>query len=108
MASSYRVTVVHYTYAFATLSAAYLCRLYLDNHFVTLHLCVSNLISSLCSLAVPTESLLHYSYGCATLTAAYFCEALPTESLIYTLLIGVQPQVQPKFVISSYRITNLN
>ena len=100
--------MLNYTYGCATLSAAYLCKLYLENYFVTLHLCVSNLISSLCSLAVPTESLLHYSYGCATLTAAYLCEALPTESLIYTLLIGVQPQVQPKFVISTYRITNLH
>ena len=35
-------------------------------------------------------------------------EALPTESLGYTTLICVQPQVQPMFVCSTYRMTGLH
>ena len=30
--SSYRITVLHYTYGWVTISAAYHCKLYLENH----------------------------------------------------------------------------
>ena len=34
-----------------------------------------------------------------------FVSSPPTKSLGYTTLIGVQPQVHPMFVSSTYRIT---
>ena len=62
-----------------------LCQyLYLKNHRLTLIFWVSNLISSLCLLA------------------------LPTESLCYTILKYALPQVQPIFLSSTYRITTLH
>ena len=102
--SIYRITWLHYTYGCATLSAAfvcnnylanytyecalliavYLCKLYLHNYWVTLHLWVPNLKCSLCLLA------------------------LPTESLGYATLLGALPSVQPLFVSSTYRITELD
>ena len=97
--SFYRITRLHYTYGCATLSAAYLCKFYLENHCVTLHIWVSNLKCSLCLLALPTEPLgytslicvqpwvypmcnrstyritwLRNTFGCATLSAAYLCK----------------------------------
>jgi len=57
---TYRIAVLHYTYGCATLSSAYLCEVYLGNHWVTLQLWVSNLMSSLSPLALPTE-LLRYT-----------------------------------------------
>ena len=62
VSSTYRITGLHYTYESATLSAAYVGYLYFLNHWVTLHIWVSNLKGSLCWLALPTESL-----GCTTL-----------------------------------------
>ena len=62
VSSTYRITGLHYTYGSATLSAAYVGYLYFLNHWVTLHIWVSNLKGSLCWLALPTESL-----GCTTL-----------------------------------------
>ena len=47
VSSTYRNTGLHYTYGSATLSAAYVGYLYLENHWVTL------------------------SYGCATLSAVF-------------------------------------
>jgi len=92
--SYYRLTVLHYSYGCATLSEAYLRKVYLGNHCCTLHLWVSNQMSSLCPLALPTKLLryttlmgahlkcslfwlrlftekLGYTYGCPTLSAAY-------------------------------------
>ena len=48
------VTVQH---GCATLDAPYVGYLYVENRWITLHFRVSNLISSLCSLALFTESL---------------------------------------------------
>ena len=59
--TTYRITGLHYIYECATLSAAYLCKIYLENHWVTLHLWVSNLVNSQCSLALPTQSLCYTS-----------------------------------------------
>ena len=98
--SIYRITGLKYTYRCAILSAAYLCKLYLQNHWVTLHLWVSNLKFSLLLLPLPTQSLcfttlmgvqplcslcwlalsteitvLQYSYGCATFSAENTCQA---------------------------------
>ena len=47
--STYRITGLDYTYGCATLSAAYVGYLYLQNHW------------------------LHYTYGCVTLSAEYVC-----------------------------------
>ena len=52
-----RITVLHYTYGCATLSAAYVGYFYLQNHWVTLDRWVSNLKCSLCWLGLPLESL---------------------------------------------------
>ena len=79
-----RITVLHYSYGCATSSAAYLCKRYLQNHWVTLHLCVFSLKCSLCLLG------------------------LLTESLDYTTLMGAPPLVQRLVVSSTYRITGVN
>ena len=93
---SYRITRLHYTYRCPTLKAAYVCKLYLQNHWGKLQLQLSNVTFSLLLCAPPIEKLgfttlmgspsyvrltlvtsilkitgLHYSYGCATLSAAY-------------------------------------
>jgi len=52
--STYRITLLHLSYRCAILSAAYLCNVYFENHWVTVHLWVSHLLSSLCQLALPT------------------------------------------------------
>jgi len=56
-----RITVLHYAYGCATLKVAYICKIYLENHRVTLHLWVPNLMSSQFSLALPKESLCYTS-----------------------------------------------
>ena len=81
LSSTYRLTELHYTYGNATLSADYVGYLYFQNHWVTPYKWVSNPKDSLCWLA------------------------LPRESLGYTTLIGVQPQVQPMIVRPTYRST---
>ena len=43
VSSTYRITGLHHTYGCTILSATYLCKLYLENHWVTLHLLVSSL-----------------------------------------------------------------
>ena len=93
---TYTITGFHYTFGCATLSAAYLCNFYLENHCVTLHLWVSNFMCRLCLLVLRTELLcytsfmgeplyvqtifvssteritvLHCTYGCPTLCVAY-------------------------------------
>ena len=81
LSCTYRLTELHYTYGNANLSGDYVGYLYFQNHWVTPYKWVSNPKDSLCWLA------------------------LPRESLGYTTLIGVQPQVQPMIVRPIYRIT---
>ena len=81
LSSTYRLTELHYTYGNATLSGNNVGYLYFQNHWVTPYKWVSNAKDSLCWLA------------------------LPRNSLGYTTLIGVQPQVQPMTVRPTYRIT---
>ena len=54
---SYRITRLHYTYGCPTLKAAYVCKLYLQNHWGTLQLYVSNVTFSLLLCAPPIEKL---------------------------------------------------
>ena len=106
--STFRITWLHYTYGCLSIRAAYVCKVYVQNHWA------------------------EYTYGCATLSAAYVFKldvmnywvtlllwvrhlkcslcwlALSSESLSYTTLMGVQPYVQSMFVGSSYRITGLH
>ena len=82
--SSFRITGLYFTYGCPALNAAYDGKHYIQNHWSKLQVWVSNLTWSLCLLAVPSESL-----G-------------------YTTLIGVQPQVQPMIVKSTYRDTGLH
>ena len=79
--TTYRITGLHYIYECSSSGAAYICKIYLENHRVTLHLWVSNLVNSQCLLTVPTQSL------------------------YYTSLMGVPPYLQPMLVTSFYRIT---
>jgi len=53
---TYGTTVLHYTYVWATFSAADVCYLYLENFWVTLLLWVRHLTCSLCWLPLPRES----------------------------------------------------
>ena len=55
--STYRITAVHYTYGYATLSADYVGYLYFKNYWFTPHIWLSNLKGSLCWVALPTELL---------------------------------------------------
>ena len=73
-------TCCHLMYTFIV----YVCKLWLKNHWVTLHPWVCHLKCSLCLLA------------------------LPKESLGYTAPMSVPPKVQPMFVSSAYRITGLH
>jgi len=84
VSSTYSITVLHYTYGWAPLTAASLCKLYILNYWVTLHLYVSNLKYNLWSLALPTGSLCN------------------------TTLMGWQLSAQPMLVISAYRIAVLD
>ena len=59
--TTYIITCLHYIYECSTLVAAYICKIYLENHRVTLHLWVSNLVNSQCLLALPTQSLYYTS-----------------------------------------------
>ena len=79
--STYKISVLYHTYRCATWSVASVSILYLQNHRVTLLFWVSNLLSSLCALP------------------------LPTGSLSYTILADAPPQVQPIFVRYNYTIT---
>ena len=83
VSSTFSMTGLRYTYGCATVSAAYVCNPYLQNHWVTLHSWVSNLKCSLCLLALPTESLAN------------------------TILIGAPPCVQHMFLTSTLKITAL-
>ena len=101
VSSTFTMTESRYTYRCATVSSAYFCNFCLRNRWVTLHLWVSNLMCSLCVLALPTESpgytiligaprwvlplllrstftntRLHYTYRCPTLSEAYVCRVL--------------------------------
>ena len=79
--STYRITGLHYTYGCATLSAAYVGYLFLQNHRALLYLWVSSLKWSLLLLGLVTESRI-------------------------TLDLEVpHPKVHPMFVSSTYRIT---
>ena len=79
--STYRLTELHYTYGNATLSADYVGYLYFHNHRVTPYKWMCNPKDSLCWLD------------------------LRRESLGYTTLINVKPQVQPMIVWATYRST---
>jgi len=67
ISSTDRLTALHYSYGCATLGAAYLCYLHVQNHWVTLDIRVSNGKCRLCWLVEPSKSL------------------------NYTLLMGIQP-----------------
>ena len=54
---TWSVIELHYNYGCVTLSAFYVCKLYLANNLATLHLEVFNFKCSLCLLRVPSESL---------------------------------------------------
>ena len=46
--STSRISEVHYAYGCATVNLAYVCKLYLEHHWVTLHFWVRNLKCILC------------------------------------------------------------
>ena len=50
--TTYRITEVHYAYGFAAVNSAYVCKLYIDRHWVTLHLWVRNLNSATLQLVL--------------------------------------------------------
>ena len=78
---THRITALRYIYGCATLSLAYVCKLCLKNHGVTLKLWLPILRCRLCFLAQPTETL------------------------AYTRLMCVQPEVQPIYRITGLRYT---
>ena len=121
VSSIFSMTGLRYPYGGTTVSAAYVCNLYVQNQWLTLHPWVFNLKCSLCLLALRTESLgqtiligalpwvlpllvrstftntrLHYTYGCPTLSKAYDCKVLLQNKWVGVHLwarytYGVQP-----------------
>ena len=59
LSSTFRTTGLQYSYRDATFSVASVCKLFLENYWVILHLQVSNLKCNLCLLALPTGLLGH-------------------------------------------------
>ena len=85
VSSTHRITVVHYTYGSATLSAGYSCKLYVHNYRHTVLSWVYSLKWCLCLLGLLTESdgyntLMgappYVQPGSATLSAAYIAYSL--------------------------------
>ena len=74
---TYTITGLHYNYRCPTVSAANVSLLYLQYHWVTLNLSVPYLKCRLCLYT------------------------LRTKSLRYATFVGVQPYMQPMFVIST-------
>ena len=74
---TYTITGLHYYYRCLTLTEANVSLLYLQYHWVTLPLSVAYLKCRLCLYT------------------------LRTKSLRYATLVGVQPYMQPMFVIST-------
>ena len=94
--STYRITRSHYTFGCPTYSSAYVCKLYVQNHLVTLHLWKRHLKCSLCWLPLRRESPGYLSLS-----------ALTVESLGYTTLIRFQLRVQRIILTFTYRLTGL-
>ena len=94
--STYRITRSHYTFGCPTYSSAYVCKLYVQNHWVTLHLWKRHLKCSLCWLPLRRESPGYLSLS-----------ALTVESLGYTTLIRFQLRVQRIILTFTYRLTGL-
>jgi len=59
--STYRIPLLNWSYGCATLSRAYVGYVYLQNHWVTLDIWLFNLKCSLCWLLLPSESLSYTS-----------------------------------------------
>ena len=133
VSSTYRITLLHYTFRCPTLGAAYVCQLYLQNDWIILLLWVRHLKKEpLLVGSTFSMTALRYSFGCATVSGASFCKlclrnhrvtlhlwvsnlkcslcllALPTKSLGYTTLIGAPPWVQPLLVSSAFTNTRLH
>ena len=74
VSSTYRITGLHYTYGSATLSAAYVGYLYVENHRVTLQLVVRHLKQNLCWLPLTLRfSGFYLTWRCPALSAAFYC-----------------------------------
>ena len=95
--STYRITRSHYTFGCPTYSSAYVCKLYVQNHLVTLHLWKRHLKCSLCWLPLRRESPGYLSLSALTL-----------ESLGCTTLIRFQLRVQRIILRFTYRLTGLH
>ena len=91
--STQRITGLHYTYGCPTLIRAYVGYLYLQNHRVTLHIWESNLKFSLCLLALPSESLGYTTLMGVQPESSLCLLGLLTESLDYTRLMGAPPKL---------------
>jgi len=70
--SNYRLAVLHYSYGCATLSAAYLCKVYVENHCgYTSVMGVKPYEQPVSINSIDRITALHFSYGRATLSVAY-------------------------------------
>ena len=89
--STRTITVLHYTYGCATLTEAYLCKIYLENHWVTLHLWVSNVKCSLFCLAFFQNQWVTLHLWVSSLNYSRYLLGLLTESLSYNTVMGAPP-----------------
>ena len=109
VSSTSRTTGLQYNHRSPTLSAAYVCKLFLQNYWVTLHLWVSNLHCNLCLLALP-KGLLDYTTLIGAISYAqdmFVC--FPYNKINgCNKNTGVPPYMPAMFVTSTYRITELD
>lgn len=123
---------LRHSYGCPTLTAAYVCNRYLQNHWVTLHWWVCNLKCSPCLLALLTESPsytilmvvpkyvqpmivsltfsitgLQHTYGRATLSGTYVCN-LYLQNQSVTLYLWVSNRKWRLFVSCTYKNLGLH
>ena len=107
VSSTYGITGLHYTYASATLSAAYVGYLYVENHRVTLHLLLGHLKQNLCWLPLTLRFTGFYltwrCVKCSLLLLVYL------KNHWITLLFWVpQLKFSPTYRINKLHNTNGN
>ena len=109
VSSTYRTTGLQYNHRSPTLSAANVCKLFLQNYWVTLNLWVSNLHYNLYFLAPPT-GLLGYTTLIGALSYTQDMFVCSTYNKINGCIknTGAPPYMPAMFVTFTYRITELD
>ena len=95
VSSTYRITGLHFIDGCATLSAAYVGYLYVENHQVTLQLLVRHLKQNLCWLPL-TFRFTGFLFNLEVSSVKWIIACLLEESLYHTTFMGAPPKLQPR------------